>query len=138
MKVIGAQAHASVCLKQQHVIPFSPLASQPSLQTSIFRLSNRTSGANMSIINRTDVKNHMRPPFLSKIHLCPPGMPPESQPDATGFSEAEPNAMNASQSGFIADFVAEHSSPSVAAAPGRHLPWSFHPDVPEAPKSAKS
>jgi len=88
----------------------------------------------MSIINRTDVKNHMRPPFLSKIHLCPP----ESQPDATGFSEAEPSVMNATQSEFSADFVAEHSSSSTSAAPGRPLPGSFHPETPTLPKSAKA
>jgi len=138
MKATGAQAPSSVCLKQQPVFPFSPSASQSSLQTSIFRLSNRTNGANMSIINRTDVKNHMRPPFLTKIHLCPPERPPESQPDATGFSEPEPDGMNAQSSGFAADFVAEHSSPNSSVAPGRHLPGSFHPEAPAASKSAKA
>ncbi len=88
----------------------------------------------MSIINRTDVKNHMRPPFHSKIHLCEP----QSQPDATGFSEPEPDAVNAQPSGFVADFVAEHSSPGVVAAPSGHLPSSFHPEAPTVPKSAKA
>ena len=55
----------------------------------------------MSIINRSDVKNHMRPPFLAKIHLCAP----ESQPDATGFSgdRTEHSAMR-SPSGFCCRF----------------------------------
>lgn len=88
----------------------------------------------MSVINRSDVKNHMRPPFLAKIHASPP----ESQPDATGFSEAEPDAINAAQSGFASDFVAEHSAPSSSAAPGRHLPGSFRPEAPTVPKSAKA
>ncbi|MGO9326236.1 MAG: hypothetical protein ACLP07_16910 [Terracidiphilus sp.] len=92
----------------------------------------------MSTINRTDVKYHMRPPFLTKIHLCPPERPPESQPDATGFSEPEPDAMKAQSSGFAADFVAEHSSPTSSAAPGRHLPGSLHPEAPTVPKSAKA
>ena len=35
---------------------------------------------------------------------------PESQPDATGFSGAEPDATKANPSGFAQDFVAEHSS----------------------------
>ncbi len=88
----------------------------------------------MSIINRSDVKNHMRPPFLSKIHLCEP----QSQPDATGFSEPEPEAIDAEPSGFTADFVAEHSAPGEAAAPSRHLPGSFRSEAPTAPKSAKA
>ncbi len=88
----------------------------------------------MSIIIRSDVKNHMRPPFLAKIHLCPP----ESQPDATGFSETEPSIVNATQSEFSADFVAEHSSFSSSSAPGRHLPGSFHAEAPTVPKSAKA
>jgi hypothetical protein len=92
----------------------------------------------LSIVNRTDVKNQTRPPFITKIHLCPPDRPPESQPDATGFSEAEPGATNATQSRFVADFVAEHSAPSVAAAPGGHLPGSFHAEAPKVPKSAKA
>ncbi len=88
----------------------------------------------MSIINRTDVKNHMRPLFLSKIHLCEP----QSQPDATGFSEPEPDTIEAQPLGFAADFVAEHSSQGVVAAPGRHLPGSFYPEAPTVPKSAKA
>jgi hypothetical protein len=88
----------------------------------------------MSIINRTDVKNHMRPPFVTKIHLCTP----ETEPDATGFSDDEPDAMNAQPSGFAADFVAEHSSSSSSSALGRPLPGSFQPEAPTVPKSAKA
>ncbi len=88
----------------------------------------------MSIIDRTDVKDHMRPPFLAKIHLCPP----KSQLDAAGFSEAEPSTMNATQSEFASDFVAEHSSSSSPSADGRPLRGSFHPETPTAPKSAKA
>ena len=54
----------------------------------------------MSIINRTDVKKHMQPPFLTKIHLCAP----QTEPDATGFSEAEPDAMNAQPVGLYCRF----------------------------------
>ena len=88
----------------------------------------------MSIINRTDVKKHMQPPFLTKIHLCAP----ETEPDATGFSEAEPDAMNAQPAGFTADFVAEHSASGVVTPPQRHLPGSFHPEADTVPKSAKA
>lgn len=87
----------------------------------------------MSIIPKNDVANPVQPPFNAKIHLCPP----VSQPDATGFSEPEPDAMIAAQSSFASDFVAEHSSPDVATAPDRHLPDSFHPEALTAPKSAK-
>ena len=45
----------------------------------------------MSPINPSDVKGHLRPPFLTKIHL----VPPQSQPDATGFSAIEPDTLNA-------------------------------------------
>jgi hypothetical protein len=88
----------------------------------------------MSIINRTEVKMLLRPPFLTKIHLCTP----ETEPDATGFSEAEPDAMNTQPSGFAADFVAEHSSSSSSSAPGRPLPGSFQPEAPTAPGSSKA
>ncbi len=88
----------------------------------------------MSIINRTDVKKHMQPPFLTKIHLCAP----QTEPDATGFSEAEPDAMNAQPAGFTADFVAEHSASISSSAPGRPLPGSFQPEAATVPKSAKA
>jgi len=45
----------------------------------------------MSLIKQSDVKNHLSPRFRTKIHL----RQPESQPDATGFSAAEPDAINA-------------------------------------------
>jgi len=40
----------------------------------------------MSNIKQSDVKNHLSPRFNPKIHLCQP----ESEPDATGFSQEEP------------------------------------------------
>ncbi len=88
----------------------------------------------MSLIKKSDVKNHLSPPFLTKIHLCEP----ESQPDATGYSVAEPNAIKANASSFAEDFVAEHSSPRVAAAPGDHLPGSFRPEAATASKSVQA
>jgi hypothetical protein len=109
------------------------LAFQASLQASIFQARNRTTGAAMSLIRQSDVKNHLSPRFRTKIHLCQP----ESQPDATGFSAAEPVAINATASSFTEDFVAEHSAPDAAAVPGGHLPGSFRPET-EAPKVSKS
>ena len=43
----------------------------------------------MSLIKKSDVKNHLSPRYRTKIHLCPP----VSQPDATGYSVAEPDAI---------------------------------------------
>ncbi len=45
----------------------------------------------MSPFKRSDVKNHLHSPFLTKPHLGQP----ESQPDATGYSAGEPDAMRA-------------------------------------------
>jgi hypothetical protein len=87
----------------------------------------------MSLIKQSDVKNHLSPRFRTKVHL----RQPESQPDATGFSAAEPDAINATASSFTEDFVAEHSAPDAAAAPGDHLPGSFRPDTPTVSKSAR-
>lgn len=88
----------------------------------------------MSLTRKSDVKNHLSPRFRTKIHLCPP----ESQPDATGFSVAEPDATEAKLSIFAEDFVAEHSAPGAAAASGGHLPGSFRPETPRAAKSAQA
>jgi hypothetical protein len=88
----------------------------------------------MSLIKQSDVKNHLSPRFRTKIHL----RQPESQPNATGFSAAEPDAINATESAFTEDFVAEHSSPLIAAAPGAHLPGSFRPETPKVAKSARA
>lgn len=62
----------------------------------------------MSNIRQSDVKNHLSLRFRTKIHLCEP----VSQPDATGFSGADPDAIAANPSGFSEDFVREHSSSS--------------------------
>jgi hypothetical protein len=134
MIAAGTPPPASVCLNKQHVPPFSPSAFPASLQTSIVQARNRTAGADMSVIKRSDVKNHLRPPFLTKIHLCQP----ESQPDATGFSRPEPGTAKATPSGFAADFVVEHSSPSSSLAPADHRTGSIHLQAPPASKSAQA
>jgi hypothetical protein len=87
----------------------------------------------MSLVNRSDAKKPLSPEFRTKIHLCAP----ESQPDATGFSEAESDTNKANLSSFTADFVAEHSAPGVAASTD-HLPGSFRAEVPKVSKSAQA
>jgi hypothetical protein len=88
----------------------------------------------MSFVERSDAEKPLSLEFRTKIHLCTP----ESQPDATGFSEAESDTDKANLSSFTVDFVAEHSSPRVAAAPTDHLPGSFHPEFPKVSKSAQA
>ncbi|MGA2571049.1 MAG: hypothetical protein ABSF23_11070 [Terracidiphilus sp.] len=82
----------------------------------------------MSLIKKSDVKNHLSPRFRTKIHLC--------QPDATGFSVAEPDAIKANPASFAGDFVAEHSSSGVAVAPTDPATGSIRPQTPTASKSA--
>ena len=77
----------------------------------------------MSLITKSDVKNHLHPPFLTKIHLCEP----VCQPDATGYSVAEPDTIKANSSDFAGDFVAEHSSSGSSAVPADPVPGSVRP-----------
>ena len=86
----------------------------------------------MSLVKKSDVKNHLSPRFRTKIHLNLP----ESQPDATGFSGAEPNAVKANPSNFAEDFVAEHSSLAIPVAAADLLTGSTRPLVPFVSKSA--
>ena len=88
----------------------------------------------MSPLMRSDVKNHLRPPFLPK----PPWPQLESQPDATGFSLAESDAINAKRSGFAEDFVTEHSLSRVAAAKADAVNSSIRPEEQGGSKSARA
>jgi len=135
--IVGAgvtRSLISVCLKQQPVFPFSPSAFQASLQTSVFQVRNRTTGAAMSPVKRSDVKNHLHPPFLTRVHL----VQPESQAEAAGFSGAEPDAIKADPLGFAQDLVAEHSSSGVAVAPTNPVTGSIRPQAPAVSKSAQA
>jgi hypothetical protein len=133
MNGAGTLTPTGVCLAQQPVSPFSPLAFLASLQTSIFRLRNRTNGDAMSFVKRSDAEQPLSLTYRTEIHLCVS----ESQPDATGFSEAESDANKANLSSFTDDFVAEHSALGVAASTDR-LPGSFRAEVPEVSKSAQA
>ncbi len=88
----------------------------------------------MSLIKKSDVKNHLSPRHRTQIHLCQP----ESQPDATGFSVAEPDATKANPSSFTDDFVAEHSSSGTSIAPAGPVPGSLRPRAAIVPKSAQA
>lgn len=98
--------------------PFSPLAFLASLQTSNVQARNRTTGAAVSLIKQSDVKNHLSPHHRTKIHLCPP----ISQPDATGFSGVESAAVPGWPG--EGDLTNEVAAPPVTAvaAPGNAAP----------------
>jgi len=93
----------------------------------------------MSQIRQSDANNHLPPRFHTKIHLCDP----VTQPDATGYSEPEPDAIKSEpikgdSSTFARDFVAEHSSPVAAAAAGDCVTGSIRIHVAIASKNAQA
>lgn len=87
----------------------------------------------MSLIKKSDVKNHLSPRHRTQIHLCEP----ESQPDATGFSAAESGAIQPDTSDSAKDLVAEHASSGSALAQGAPLIGSIGPQAPATSKSVK-
>ena len=71
----------------------------------------------MSIFEKIDLERHRR-----DINLCRP----VSQPDATGFSGAEPEAIETNSSVFLSDYSEEHrtlgKSLPIAKSIGRIAP----------------
>jgi hypothetical protein len=88
----------------------------------------------MSLIKKSDVKNHLSPRYRTKILLCRP----LSQPDATGYSVAEPAGIKANPSDFATDFVAEHSSSGTSLSGADPVTGSIRPRAPTVSKSAQS
>jgi hypothetical protein len=84
----------------------------------------------MSIVKKSDVKNHLSPRYRTKIHL--------SQPDATGFSGAEPDVIKENPATFSKDFTAEHSSIAIPVASADLLTGSTPPQSPLVSKSAQA
>lgn len=132
-EVIGTQTIAGVCLRWQSVFPFSPSALQASLQTSTFQVRNRTTGAAMSLMKQSGVKDHLSPGYRSKIDLCES----MSLPDATGYSMAEPTATGASQPALTRDYSAEHTIASILSRPTANSIGSTEPKAPETSKSSQ-
>ena len=87
----------------------------------------------MSLIKKSDVKNHLSPRHRTEIHLCPP----ESQPDATGFSAAESGTVQPDASDSAKDLVAGHSSSGGSLAQGNPLLDSIGPQAPATSKSVR-
>jgi hypothetical protein len=88
----------------------------------------------MSQIRQSDVKNHLSPRFRTKIHLCDP----VSQPDTTGYSVPEADAIKANPSTFAQDFVTEHSNSVAAVASADPVTGSIRLHVPTASKNAQA
>lgn len=65
----------------------SPSAGIASLQTSTFQVSNRTTGAAMSLIKKADVQNYLSARRRKTVFP----FAPIRQPDATGYSGAGPS-----------------------------------------------
>jgi hypothetical protein len=88
----------------------------------------------LSNILKSDVDHPLPPRFSEKIHLCDP----VSQPDATGFSGAETDAMEADATVLAGDLVAEHSSPGPSVTPGRPVAVSIRPKAVTDSKTARA
>ena len=84
----------------------------------------------MSLVKKGDVKNHLSAHYRKVIHLSYA----DSQPDATGFSGAESDAIQTTPLNFAGDFVAEHSSSGAALAQGNPLNGPIGPQAPAASK----
>lgn len=69
----------------------------------------------MSLIKKSDVKNHLSARHQNRIHIAP-----KSEPDATGFSGTSQAPMETDRSGFNQDFTGDHtiSGPSLAPSAG--------------------
>jgi hypothetical protein len=61
----------------------------------------------MTLIKKSDVKNHLASRRHKRNH---PHLVHASQPDATGFSGTEPNAVEVRRPSFAKDFTADHAS----------------------------
>ena len=87
----------------------------------------------MSLIKKSDVKNHLSARFRKEIHLDKTA----NEPVATGFSPDEPGARTAGTADFAQDFQAEHSSSDAAHTPSDPLTAFVAPQWSATPKSVR-
>jgi len=85
----------------------------------------------MSLIKKSDVKNHLSPRHRTKIHLCEP----VDQVAAIDYAVAAPDATTAELSPFANDYSTEHTISGVASTPTANL---TSPTLPRAPERSKS
>ena len=88
----------------------------------------------MSLLRKSDVKNHLSPRLRTEIYLCPT----RSRTHAIGFSVAEPDTTNTSLPAFAEDFIAEHSSPGKDLVPADLATNSIGLPAPAIMKSAQA
>jgi hypothetical protein len=93
---------------------FSPSAFHASLQTSTVHASNQAIGVAMSLIKKSDVKNHLSMRHKNRIHVGP-----GSEVDATGISRSSQAIVEGQRSGFPKDFTADHKRTPAIVVPIR-------------------
>jgi hypothetical protein len=91
--------------------PFSPPAFQVSLQTSNVQAHNRTTGAELSLIKKCDVNDHLAARRRRGILHCS-----VTKPAATALPAAKPAVAKVEISAFAEDFVVEHAAHGVTVA----------------------
>lgn len=87
----------------------------------------------MSITEKSDVKNHLSPRYRMKIHLCDPA----SQPDATGYSVTESDAIGAGTSPTAKHDSAERTIAVMPSTPTGNSTCCTDTQVSEASNSAQ-
>jgi hypothetical protein len=88
----------------------------------------------MGLIKKSDQKNHLSLRYRSKIYLCEP----VSQPDATGYSVAEPGVIKVEPSAFVKDYSAEHTIAGRQATPTANPTGVMDPHPHVLSKSAQA
>jgi hypothetical protein len=88
----------------------------------------------MSLIEKSDVKNHPSARYHKEIYLGRRA----SQPGATGFSVNELDAENTKQSEFVQDYSAEHAVAGMPVTSAKDSTGFIGPQAPAASKSAQS
>jgi hypothetical protein len=68
----------------------------------------------MSLIKKSDVKNHLSPGSHRSNHIH---IVQASIPDATGTSDAEPTAVEPAPPSFAQDYTGDHVSSSTPSLP---------------------
>jgi hypothetical protein len=71
----------------------------------------------MSLIKKSDVKNHLSARHQNRIHIAR-----ISQPDATGFSGTNQAPVEIGRSGFNQDFTGDHTTSAGLAPSANTVP----------------
>lgn len=87
----------------------------------------------MSVVKKSDVKNHLSPRYRTQIHLCQP----ESAPDATDFSATETDALQSNSLNLSDGFAVEYSPSGIVVAPDNPQIDSIGPQAPAASRGVQ-